>query len=233
MVDESLREIQLNGKQLVFVFMAATVVAVVIFLSGVMVGRTVPGERVVLAAAGADEGAGLLVNPAPAMPAAVDGPVAANEVITYPSYLEASAPPEETLGEVQPPVLETLEQPVLDLPAPGAAAEAAPVAEDGSIGAPDLALASGGAPAPVVFALQEPVGDGFVVQVAAVSRRPEAEAIAKDLSTKGYPAFVTTPGPEAPLVFRVRVGKYPDRREAESVAGRLEREEQFRPWITR
>jgi len=42
MQDEGFHEIQLNGKQLVFLFMAATVVAVVIFLCGVMVGRGVP-----------------------------------------------------------------------------------------------------------------------------------------------------------------------------------------------
>src|SRR5262245_62065839 len=41
MNDESLREFQLNGKQLVFLFMASTIVAVVIFLCGVMVGRGV------------------------------------------------------------------------------------------------------------------------------------------------------------------------------------------------
>jgi hypothetical protein len=43
---------------------------------------------------------------------------------------------------------------------------------------------------------------------------------------------VTTPAGAA-RVFRVRVGKYPNRREAESIAARLEREEQFKPWITR
>jgi hypothetical protein len=44
---------------------------------------------------------------------------------------------------------------------------------------------------------------------------------------------VTPAGPAAKRVFRVRVGKYQDRREAQSVATRLEREEQFKPWITR
>ena len=37
--DDGFHEIQLNGKQLVFLFMAATVVSVVIFLFGVLVGR--------------------------------------------------------------------------------------------------------------------------------------------------------------------------------------------------
>jgi cell division septation protein DedD len=78
----------------------------------------------------------------------------------------------------------------------------------------------------------EPPGPGFVVQVAAVGERAEAETIARRLAAKGYPAFVTTPAGAA-RVFRVRVGKYQDRREAESVAERLQREEQFRPWITR
>jgi hypothetical protein len=45
MSDEGFHEIQLNGKQLVFLFMAATVVSVVIFLLGVMVGRGVPTVR--------------------------------------------------------------------------------------------------------------------------------------------------------------------------------------------
>ena len=79
-------------------------------------------------------------------------------------------------------------------------------------------------------ALAEPAGSGFVVQVAAVRKRDEAEVIARRLSAKGYPTFITTAGPN----FRVRVGKYDNRSEAEAVAGRLEREERVRrPWITR
>ena len=85
------------------------------------------------------------------------------------------------------------------------------------------------APQPTDTALSEPRGNGFVVQVAAVRKRAEADTIARRLSSKGYPAFVTTAGAN----FRVRVGKFNDRREAELTAGRLEREEQFKPWITR
>ena len=43
--DDGFHEIQLNGKQLVFLFMAVTVVSVVIFLSGVLVGRGVRHDR--------------------------------------------------------------------------------------------------------------------------------------------------------------------------------------------
>ena len=45
MSDEGFHEIQLNGKQLVFLFMFATVVLVGTFLCGVMVGRGVRAER--------------------------------------------------------------------------------------------------------------------------------------------------------------------------------------------
>ena len=232
MADESLREIQLNGKQLVFVFMAATVVAVVIFLSGVMVGRTAPRgvalaasaedvPEAAMAAAPADDALGSLVVPAP-----TEGPVAADEDLEYPRYLEG-APPPETL---EAPV-ETIAEPILDLPAESPAP--APV-EMARVEVPETS----GEDAAVeedtqAAAARPPDPGGWVVQVAAVSERPAAEAIAADLSGKGYQAFVTTPGADAPLVFRVRVGTFPDRRAAETVAGRLEREEQFRPWVTR
>ena len=39
MSDQGFREIQLSGKQLVFLFMATVVVAVTVFLLGVSVGR--------------------------------------------------------------------------------------------------------------------------------------------------------------------------------------------------
>ncbi len=63
----------------------------------------------------------------------------------------------------------------------------------------------------------------------------EASAMARRLAAKGYPSFVTTvttPGASAPTGFRIRIGKYDDRREAETVSRRLQKEEQFKPWIT-
>src|SRR4030095_5091610 len=50
MSDQGVREIQLNGKQLVFMFMTAPVASVVIFLCGVMVGRGVNTTRTSAAA---------------------------------------------------------------------------------------------------------------------------------------------------------------------------------------
>ena len=73
--DDGFREIQLNGKQLVFLFMAATVVSVVIFLCGVLVGRgarsdRAPEQEVATADIAADPGA------APALAAQTSTPSA-------------------------------------------------------------------------------------------------------------------------------------------------------------
>ena len=71
------------------------------------------------------------------------------------------------------------------------------------------------------------------MQVAAVRERSEADTIARRLSLKGYDAYVQSPAAGAPRVFRVRVGRYAERRQAEAIAARLQKEEQFKPWITR
>ena len=58
--------------------------------------------------------------------------------------------------------------------------------------------------------------------------------MAKQLVTKGYPAFVLDPvkGAAKPI-YRVRVGKYRNRKDAEEIQARLEKNEQFTPWIAR
>ena len=63
--------------------------------------------------------------------------------------------------------------------------------------------------------------------------RGEADAIVKRLAAKGYPAYVVNPLPGKPPVYRVQVGRFPERAEAERVASRLQKEEQFSPWVTR
>jgi cell division septation protein DedD len=238
MSDEEFHEIQLNGKQLVFLFMAATVVAVVIFLCGVMVGRGVPTRATAPSntpeQAAFDPTAVLGVPTAPAVANDDGAPLTAQETLTYPTLLEDPNPPFETLApasepprDPEPPARRVEPAPKPLTPAaPKPAAALPPKPADTAVEAP-ARPAGRDAGSDVGFA--EPSGNGFVVQVAAVRQRAEATTIARRLSGKGYPAFVTTSGAN----FRVRVGKFNDRREAETVAGRLEREEQFKPWITR
>jgi cell division septation protein DedD len=82
-------------------------------------------------------------------------------------------------------------------------------------------------------AATDPVATGFAVQIAALNAKSEADAIARRLSSKGYAAYVLSPSTGTPSVYRVRIGKFGTRREAESVAAKLQKEEQFKPWITR
>jgi rare lipoprotein A len=216
MSEEGFREFQLNGKQLVFMFMAVTASAVVIFLCGVMVGRGVRAPAVgnqiqATATTPADPTAPVdATTPTPTTTLPNGAPPSAQETLTYPDRLEEATPPPETLEEPAPDNTATSSAPAAPAPAPTA----------GKTPSPDLASS-------------EPPGNGYVVQVAAVRERAEAEGIARRLASKGYRSFITTPGAGAPRVFRVRVGKYPDRREADAVASRLQKEEQFKPWVTR
>jgi cell division septation protein DedD len=244
--DDGFHEIQLNGKQLVFLFMAATVVSVVIFLCGVLVGRGVRAERGAVADASTAANVPDTIAPQPAGPAPPAqpqtgaDPTAAQppggEDLSYFRRLEKSNAPQERLkpagssGAAAPAPAangpaEKIDRkaPKAEMPAPAKAPppEPAPPKE-----APRAAPAADSAAA-------EPTGDGFAVQIAALGVRGDADAIARRLSSKGYAAYVITPANGTPSVYRVRVGKFPTRREAESVAARLQREEQFKPWVTR
>jgi cell division septation protein DedD len=89
-------------------------------------------------------------------------------------------------------------------------------------------------PPPVDASVAEPSGSGFVLQISALNERAPAELIAKRLSAKGYAAYVMAPAAGAPArMYRVRIGKFKTRREAEATAAKVEKEEQIKPWITR
>jgi len=207
--DDGFHEIQLNGKQLVFLFMAATVVSVVIFLCGVLVGRGVRAERAALtdgSALGAAAAADIAPDDAASSP--VDAPAASADPTN------AAAPPTTTDDLSYFNRLERQTAPPEELkPSPEEAPEA-PAA----------------APEPVAA---QPARQGYAVQLAALNSRTEADAMAKRLASKGYAAYVVTPANGTPAVFRVRVGTFNTRREAETIASKLEKEEQFKPWVTR
>ena len=247
--DEGFHEIQLNGKQLVFLFMAATVVSVVIFLCGVLVGRGVrsqlgspPDGTPVSNVAETTPTVPATPAPAPAAgsdPRAAAPPPPAADDLTYFDRLEKSKTPAEKLKPASERAAASVEKPAAP-PAPAPAAVAphvtTPPAPKPPVQAPAPAPVPTPAPAvPPVSATApvEPGGSGFAVQIAALNVRSEADAIAKRLSSKGYTAYVLTPPDGTPSVFRVRVGKFNTRREAESVAARLQKEEQFKPWVTR
>ena len=243
MNDEGFREIQLNGKQLIFLFMAVTVVLVVTFLFGVLVGR------------GAREGADTAqiasgeVTPDAATTPAADNrpPVATTGTSATPT---PAAPPEELsyaerLLRDTPPE-ENLKPATSEPPAPGPVVQE-PVAERAPAPAPPRDTPASAVPAPrsvqpapasappVPAQATDPAGPGFAVQVAAYRDRRDADTLAKQLTAKGYPAFVMDPvkGTSTAL-FRVRVGKYKTLKDAEAIEARLQTAEQLtNAWIAR
>jgi cell division septation protein DedD len=245
--DDGFHEIQLNGKQLVFLFMAATVVSVVIFLCGVLVGRGVRAER----GSGTETTA---VNDAPAditptqpppplvPPAAGSDPTAAvapppAEDFTYPKRLEQSNQPQQDLK----PTAKAAPAPAPAKPAitlksasstPGAPPATPPKSAPADASSAPLSAANDRAQAPAGAGADSLAsGQGYVVQVTALNVRSEADAIAKHLTSKGYAAYVSANG--TPAIYRVRVGSFKTRREAETVAAKLQKEEQMKPWVTR
>jgi cell division septation protein DedD len=259
MADDGFHEIQLNGKQLVFLFMATLVVAVVIFLGGVMVGRDV---RVAQGAQEGDGSTSALAADKPLTPGEPGGAhTAAKEAedLDYYARLGKDTPPPETLAppaeppgagasktvgaagsEVSAPAQQGLpsaarppeppspqpDAPEVKAPPPAPAREA-PTTKGAAAGA-EPKTASG--PEPRAPAAQPSSEAGFVVQVAALEERSEAEAILAKLKARNHPAFVLAPSGDK--YYRVRVGTYKTRREAEGVMRRLQ-SEGFKPWITR
>jgi cell division septation protein DedD len=249
--DDGFHEIQLNGKQLVFLFMAATVVSVGIFLCGVLVGRGVRAER----GATADSVAfGTATEPTPQPPApgaatttlppagsdptTAAAPPAVDD-LTYFNRLENSKAPAEQLktAKSEPPAAASPKPAAVDKAA--APAERTPAPVEKVAPAKAQASANAGAPAraadraPGAAPASEPKGAGYAVQIAALNVRSEADAIAKRLSSKGYAAYVMQPADGTPQIYRVRVGKFGSRHEAETMAAKLQKEEQFKPWVTR
>lgn len=202
--------------------MAATVVSVVIFLCGVLVGRGVRAERgsdveTAELSAPADPAPQQASSPAAPTPAGSDPTAAAAppavDDLSYFKRLETSNPPPEKLKAPEPPVA-----------APPAAKPADAPRAAASLSAKEPVRAAAG---------NEPQGTGYAVQIAALNIRSEADAIAKRLAAKGYAAYVLNPAAGTPQIYRVRIGKFGSRREADTIATKLEKEEQFKPWVTR
>jgi cell division septation protein DedD len=212
--DGAYYEVQLNNKQLVFFFMAALAIAVVVFLCGVMVGRGV--RDATLAVAQNDIATGTLPK-ATSTPRATTA--AGRPELDYTPRLESddvpkrlepmrSTSPENSAGrsprEVAPaPRASAPETPAQTAPPPPAPRRASTLGADSG---------------------------AFTIQVVALKTEDAAQSLLSRLRGKNYRAYLEA-GSDAGL-HRVRVGRFATRAEAETVAAKLRDEEKFRPYIT-
>jgi DedD protein len=246
MADQQFHEIQLSGKQLVFVFMSAVVVAVVIFLLGVSVGRGVRGSLQAGAAADAGATSDTVVPAAPPAASPKPGDLSYHDVLT--GKEKAGAAPAGSSAPPAPPA--TVAAPVTTPPAaapptttPAPTPTAAPATDAGAKASPPAAdakqaNAKGGdtkarpetTKSGTETKAAAPAGTWFL-QFGVYNSRENADAHVQQLKAKGYSAFVdstTGPGPR----YKVRMGPYADRAAAEQQAARLVAAGQ-KPLVTR
>jgi cell division septation protein DedD len=211
-----------SAKQLVFLAIMATTVAVIVFLCGVLVGRGVPARRTAMGTVSdvLPGGSAQVAIGVPEVPTSEDAETASPLVGL--SYFER-------LNGIEP-VVEAVE-----LQRVGQ--DASTTEGDAPEAAPAVAVTEGSAPPLTTPSAPEETGPGpadgmFVLQVTALRESAEANQVAEGLVASGYPAFVVAPAADAPVaVFRVRVGPYADRAEAEAAGRRLEAEQRLKPWV--
>lgn len=213
--DDGFHEIQFSSKQLVFLFMAASVVLIFVFLAGVLVGRDTtsrPTEASIASGATSEpERSGPPPEdqkPNPADP----GPPAGPDTLTYDRSLS------DKKGDPAPaPIVETQAP-----PQPAAASQNPPVATPEPVAAakPEPAPAKPVDNGPKVPTSGKP-GD-WVIQVSALTTRRAAAESVQNLRNKGYDAFLEE---TAKGLYRVRIGRFKDRAAADRIARRLLKEE--------
>lgn len=214
MTEQSFREIQLSGKQLVFLFMTAVVVAVGVFLLGVSVGRGVRTNVGLPAGETVDRTAEVV--PPASMPPPTE--VTPEDQAYHGTLRGETTPP----AEPQPPPVAEVD-PVVE-PVPAEPPPTTTVATTTTV-PPAPAPAATTKPAP-------PAASGWMVQVGAYRSRENADRQARQLSAKGFPASAVAPSAAGGL-YRVRVGPYPQRAEADRVSARLRREEGISSSVSR
>lgn len=232
--DDGFHEIQLSGKQLVALFLVTTTVIVIVFLCGVKVGRGAREAQVDEPEPSATVASSALSPVQAAAPPATEAPVPAADAqddLSYHKRLQGEDTPRETLkGHEEPKTASAPPPAAAPKTAPAAAPKTAP-----AVAAPVPVATSERVPAAAPDNLPTAGHPGtWAVQVIATRDRAIAGSVLKRLSAKGYPAFLVNPSASAkPAFYKVHVGRYNDRGEAEKVSLRIQKEEQFQSWITR
>lgn len=203
--EDGFHEIQLSRKQLFFLFMMASVALIFVFLVGVVVGRDTASKATEVAISSPDTDRPIdMADPGPPASTEMIPPAGQTpEELTYHKALSGGASTPEAVKEPPIPPEPTAEKP--PPPAPVVPApSAAPTPDD-----PALKVATAGRPGT------------WVIQVAALRTERAAVEQVRDLVKKGYPAFLENP---ARGLYRVRVGRFKDRGDADRMAKRLEKE---------
>jgi cell division septation protein DedD len=226
MAEAGIREIQLSGKQLAFLFMASVVALVVAFLLGVSVGR---GAKPATAAP-----------PPPDMTATTETPIspppgtsAASDSLSFPKTLQgsAAAAAKPADGNVQIPATSTppvVAPPPSTTPPPASAADSkTPASPPKPPAASPTAAATS---ATTTTKSPAPQTGGWYVQVESFRSKANADALVAKLKGMGFDASVT----DAPKpLLHVRVGPYAQHAAADAAVTQLKKDGYSSPFVSR
>jgi cell division septation protein DedD len=200
MKNREFRELQVSSTHLAVIFLGILIIGIVIFLLGVSVGKKhaqVAQKAAATAQKEPEQVKNTLVipeNPPTAAPLKKEEPAAKTE--TAPPKPEVSAPAKEMLA-AKPKVESEKASPQTKRTPPKVETKSAQPAS-----APKKGL--------------------YYVQVGALAEKQEAVSVSQRYKTQGYPVVVLDPLPsDQKVVFRVRIGGFATRAEAESVRVKL------------
>jgi DedD protein len=196
-------EITLGTAKLLGLFFGLVVICAVFFALGYTLGRK---SDTSLSAA---TPVGTLTAPNGAKPA-TSGAASATPMTFYKAVEQQNANPQLTPAAA----VATTPESVAGQPS---ASQSAGSSADGSA---STALATQGAPTNPPDPMATIPAAGYFVQVAAVSKQDDAEALVDALKKKQCPAFVAS-GSSADKLFRVQVGPFSDIKDAEGMRARL------------
>lgn len=203
--------------QFIFMSMVLATVLAATFAVGLFVGRLVTRPTITAAA---DEPAR---KPAGRRSALAESPVdhgpRVEDKLTF--YQTLTAPPSAAAPASKPPA---------PRPAPERASQRA---EDRSPPGQPAALPPAGERSP--SAVSRPVEPAlrWTVQVGAFRNRRQAESVQRDLEGAGFEAFTSPNGAgEGQVQYRVRVGNFGSRADADRLASRLRAERSLTPFVT-
>jgi DedD protein len=203
-------DVQLDNRQLYFLFFGTAVAACLVFTVGVLVGKRLE---------------------AGARPAAAQGDVLAaldqlDATGLGKAAVRSEAPPLRASGQAEEAGL-TFHRALAE---PKGKAAADPLAERGRSGKAVGAAAAArerrapGARAEAAADDEDRVErDRYIVQLRAVPSQGEAEALVRKLSASGYrPYLVSSNAAGKGLTYRVRIGEFPSKRAAETAKAEFE-----------
>jgi DedD protein len=255
MSDQGFHEIQLTGKQLVFLFMAAVVLAVSIFLLGVSVGRGVRSAATAAdLGAPSDTTASASTPPSNVKPADLDyhqklqstpsTGAAAGAAVVGAAAGAAAATASGEAKPVEPP------QPPPELPADSGkktdlsamasdpnAAKATPKSTPTPAKPAPTPAKPAATPTPTSAPAASPstskqippaAESGWIVQLNAFSTKGAADSFIKELKGKGYTAYSV----QSATLFKVRVGPFTNKADADKMANRLKKDG-YTPLVSR